>query len=175
MKGNGERINVAEALRLMIKQIAAPLQILSGAEVLLRARHAVVSSINYHGVEGSFNASSCLPQWNMCKTMHTFKQPSKLTIKVHRRFSLKLISSVTKNRSHLCMSVHFWYQQKCVCSKQYQVPEVYTLVYLFFDQTVPALIQNFTLFCLGTCLNLENIERLRLNWFFCRVCSQWTD
>lgn len=50
MKGNVEEINVAEALRLMIKQIAAPLQILSGAEVLLRACHAVVSSINYHGV-----------------------------------------------------------------------------------------------------------------------------
>lgn len=37
----------------MIKQIAAPLQILSGAKVLLRARHAVVSSINYHGVGGA--------------------------------------------------------------------------------------------------------------------------
>ena len=68
MKGNGERINVAEALRLMIKQIAAPLQILSGAEVLLRARHVVVSSINCHGVgEASaktLSPSSRLPQWN---------------------------------------------------------------------------------------------------------------
>lgn len=51
MKGNGERINVAEALRLMIKQIPGSLQILSGAEVLLRARHAVVGSINYYEVE----------------------------------------------------------------------------------------------------------------------------
>lgn len=50
MKENGERINVAQAPRLMIKQIAGPLQILSGAEVLLRARHAVVSSINYRVV-----------------------------------------------------------------------------------------------------------------------------
>ena len=50
MKGNRERINVAEVLRLMIKQIAAPLQILSGAGVLLRARHAIVGSINYCGV-----------------------------------------------------------------------------------------------------------------------------
>lgn len=67
MKGNGERINVAEALRLMIKQIAAPLQILSGAiEVLLRAGHSVVSSISYHGIEEasaeSYIASSCLPE-----------------------------------------------------------------------------------------------------------------
>ena len=55
MKGNGERINVAEALRLMIKQIAAPLQILSEAEVLLGARRAVLGSINCPGVGGSFS------------------------------------------------------------------------------------------------------------------------
>lgn len=58
MKGNRERINVAEAVRLMIKQIAAPLQILSGTEVLLRARHAVVGSINFHGV-GRATAVHC--------------------------------------------------------------------------------------------------------------------
>lgn len=47
MKGKIERINVVESLRLMIKQIAGPLQILSGAEVLLRVHQAVVSSIKW--------------------------------------------------------------------------------------------------------------------------------
>lgn len=79
MKGNRERINVTEAIRLMIKQIAVPLQILSEAEVLLRARHAVGGSINYDRVEG---ASAKEPQCLLspptvkhpCKIMQTSKQ-----------------------------------------------------------------------------------------------------
>lgn len=43
-------IDVAEGLRLMIKQIAGPIQILSGSVgVALRARRAVVSSITWRG------------------------------------------------------------------------------------------------------------------------------
>lgn len=71
MKGNRERINVVEALRLMIKQIAIPLQILSGAEELLGACHAVAGSVNYQcagdGSARCCNASSCLTQENRGK------------------------------------------------------------------------------------------------------------
>lgn len=43
-----ERIDVAEALRLMIKQIAGPIQILSGyVKAVLRARRSVVRSITW--------------------------------------------------------------------------------------------------------------------------------
>lgn len=45
-----ERIDVATALRLMIKQIAGLIQILLGSvEVVLRARLTVVSSITWGG------------------------------------------------------------------------------------------------------------------------------
>lgn len=77
MKGNRERINVVEALRLMIKQIAIPLQILSGAEELLGACHAVAGSVNYQcagdGSARCCNASSCLTQENRGKKRQIWK------------------------------------------------------------------------------------------------------
>lgn len=69
----------------MIKQIAGPLQILSEAEVLRRACHAVVGSINYHEVgKASVKEERFLlpPMMNhTCKTMPTFEQQSEVTIK----------------------------------------------------------------------------------------------
>lgn len=82
-----ERINVGGALRLMIKQIAGTLQILSGARVLLRTQHTVASSIN------------CCRE-SVCKEMqflllnteikHTFKPPIKLTPRLFQDFLVLL-------------------------------------------------------------------------------------
>lgn len=72
MKGNRERINVAEAVRLMIKQIAVPLQILPGTEVLLRTRHAGAGSINFHRVGKTTKVH--------CKDIKTFSKDFKTVI-----------------------------------------------------------------------------------------------
>ncbi len=73
----------------MIKQIAAPLQILSGAiEVLLRAHHAVVSSINWHEVEAT------MPPPASHKETHNQTTIKNLVFTVLRRFSVESICCV---------------------------------------------------------------------------------
>lgn len=114
MKGNRGRINVTEALRLMIKQIAAPLQILSGAEVLLRACHAVVSSIRVGAFSASHNETY----------MHTFKPSSKPTIK-QSKFREDFLSSISAV-SH-CMSILFGTSRNVSVVKNVK----YRIFYLF--------------------------------------------
>lgn len=62
MKGKMERINAAEVLRLMIKQIAGPLRNLSGAEAACYVNAVTVaSSIKAGRGAGRAPNTSCAP------------------------------------------------------------------------------------------------------------------